>query len=316
MEVTDHNVQKFGLREALCSVVRGAGQVMFQDSVWCGLIFLVAIFVGAWQRGSLMLFWGAVVALVVATFAGLWMTRSREETRDGLLGFNAILVGCAFSTFLRGGWVMWLTLVLCSLLSVMIRSGLNRMLKPYGVGSYTLPFVFSTWLFLLAAQSMDSLSVVGLGSPHLVHSESSVINLGFANLLTYWLIGISQVFLIDSWLSGAIFLVGLFVASPKVGLWAALASALSTALAIVLGCSGAAIASGLYGFSAPLTAIALSLSPRAEGFGGVMWVLCGVVVTLFVQVAMNSLVMPFGMPSLTFPFCITALIFLLSDKKA
>lgn len=315
MDVVDNRVESFTLRDGVGSLFRGAGQVMFQESVLSGAIFLLAIFVGAWGRGDLSLFWGALLSLLVATFAGLWLDGSKSDTRSGLMGFNAILCGCGFATFLSSGWAMWLSLILCSVLTILIRSGLNRLLLPYGVGSFTLPFVFSLWLFLLAAQSLSSMQVVGLTSAHFAHSSSSVINLGVLNLVQSWLRGISQVFLISSPLSGAIFLVGLFVADIRAGVWAMVASAVSMALAIAIGCSGQAVSAGLYGFSPVLTALALSLNSNYKGFRGAVWILWAVVLTLFVQVAMNSLVMPFGIPSLTFPFCITTLIFLLAEKK-
>ena len=67
---------------------KGAGQVMFQGSAWCGVLFLVAIFWGSWLSGRLLVGVGAVVGLAVSTLTGYVLSLRDDDGREGLWGFN------------------------------------------------------------------------------------------------------------------------------------------------------------------------------------------------------------------------------------
>ena len=81
------------------TLLRGAGQVMFQDSAWCGLFFLLGIGWGAWKEGIPEVGIGAVLGLIVGTLAAYILNAPRADIRKGLHGYNGILVGCALPTF-------------------------------------------------------------------------------------------------------------------------------------------------------------------------------------------------------------------------
>ena len=91
--------------EHLRIVLRGAGQVMFQPSAWSGLFFMAGIFWGAYSSHTPEVAWGAVLGLLVSTLTGYWIDMPSEDGRQGLWGFNGVLVGCAFPTFL--GNTVW-----------------------------------------------------------------------------------------------------------------------------------------------------------------------------------------------------------------
>ncbi len=299
------------LREGLLRLLRGAGQVMFQQNLWCGLLFLCGIFAGAYHEGRMAVAWGALTGLFVSTFTGWLLGLSEKEGRQGLWGFNGILVGCAFPTFLGMTPAMWCALVLCSALTVWVREGFNRVMASWRVNSLTFPFVFSTWIFLLAAHGLHALPPTYLSTPELPVTFSSEVSMHGVAWLLYGLRGVSQVFLLDSWITGAFFLVGLLIACPWAALWAAVGSILSLLLALVMQASGVLVTEGLYGFSGVLTAIALATVFYRPGWRSALWALLGIVVTFFVQVAMDVAVAPLGIVTLTAPFCITTWLFLL-----
>lgn len=290
---------------------RGAGQVMFQNCAWTGLLFLLGIFWGAYSEGSPYVAWGALVGVFVSTLSGYLLGLPSKDGRDGLWGFNGILVGCAFPTFLGNTVWMWLGLILCSALTTWVRAGFNNVMAPWKVNSFTFPFVFSTWLFLLAARVMKGMPPDYMATPELPGNFSTVIDLHFGHLVIYWLKGIAQVFLINSWVTGIFFLLGLLVSTPWAALWAAFASAVSLLVILVFRGPGADIANGLYGFSPVLTGIALGATFYSVNWRSALWALTGIIVTVFVQAAMNILLTPYGVAALTSPFCITTWLFLL-----
>ncbi len=292
-------------------LLRGAGQVMFQNNAWTGFFFLAGICWGAWQNGTHVVFWGALAGLIVSTAAGWLLGLPGREGDQGLWGFNGVLVGCAFPTFVGNtGW-MWLALLLCAALTTWVRTGLNWALASWRINSLTFPFVLCTWLFLLAARALAGLPDSQMADPALPAAVVPAAGWRFAELAVWWLRGIAQVFLIDSWGTGLLFLAGLLAASWRAALWAAAGSAAGLLLALLFGASGADVAAGLYGFSPVLTAIALATVFYRPGWRSALWAVLGVAVTFFVQAGMNVLLAPVGLATLTAPFCLATWLFLL-----
>ncbi len=291
-------------------MLRGASQVMFQNSPWCGLLFLIGIFVGSYEMGLPTAGWGALLGLFVSTMTGFVLRGSIEEGRQGLWGFNGILVGCALPMFLGNTLAMWLLLVLFSAMTTWMRRGFNRVMAPWNINSLTFPFVFLTWLVLLASRSLSSVPDAVV-SASLLSQVASFADIHLVELPKYWLRGISQVFLIDSWVTGILFLVGLALSNIRAAVWAAIGSALGLLLAIAGGAPISSISEGLYGFSPVLTAIALATAFYRPGLRSALWSLVGIIVTVVVQAAMHVMLAPLHLSVLTAPFCVTTWLFLL-----
>lgn len=308
MKKTMPNIFSFSFLKVIC---RGTGQVMFQNNAWTGFFFLAGIFWGSYASGVGIVGWGALVGVIVSTLTGYLLNNPAKDGLSGLWGFNGVLVGCALPTFLGNTPLMWLALILFAATSTWVMGGLNNVLAPYKVSSFTFPFVLLTWFVLLASRAMHGLPDAALGSPALAGGFSSVLDTSFPKLLEYWLRGISQVFLVNSWVTGIFFLVGLWCSNKWAAIWAAIASALSLATAILFQCNGSDISNGLFGFSPVLTGIALGVTFYTVNWRSAIWSLLGIVVTVFVQAGMDVLVGPLGIPTLTGPFCVATWLFLL-----
>lgn len=299
------------------TLLRGIGQVMFQDSMWTGLLFIIGIVWGAYIEGSPVVGWAAIVGVAVSTLTGYLLKLPDENGAQGLWGFNGVLVGCAFPTFMGNTVWMWIGLILCSAMTTWVRNGFNNLLAPYKVSSFTFPFVFCTWMFLLAARLMKGMPPAFESTPALPLAETvGTLDMSFGSLVIYWLKGIAQVFLINSWVTGIFFLAGLALCSWRAALWAAIASALSLLTAILWGCPATDIAEGLYGFSAVLTGIALGATfCRSNDWRTWIWAILGIEATVFIQAGMNAAFAPLGLATLTGPFCIGTWLFLLPAYK-
>lgn len=297
------------------TVARGVGQVMFQDNYWTGQLFLCGIFWGAYSEGLGIVAWGALIGVLVSTITGYILKLPDEHGSNGLWGFNGILVGCAFPTFLANTVWMWLGLIICAVMSTFVRSGLNKIMGRWNISSLTFPFVLCTWVFLLSARLLEGFPAANMGTPEFAHGDHSFLSLAFGDLVLYWLRGISQVFLINSWVTGIFFLAGLAVSNWRAAMWAAIGSALALFIAIIWKGPGQDIANGLYGFSAVLTGIALGSTFCNDSWRSAIWALLGIIVTVFVQAAMNAFFAPMGLPTLTGPFCVATWMFLFPDYK-
>lgn len=285
------SVKKFSV-----GVVRGMGQVMFQDATLAGMLFLVGIGWGAVAMGSPAMFAGAVIGAIVSTAVGQWLYHDGE---DGTEGFNGVLVGCALPLFLSAEWWMWGLLVGGAAFTPWLRHRLNRWPGRIGVPSLTLPFVLTTWCLLLLSR------LIYAGAEPLI---SSVTELSGATIAAGWLKGVSEVFLIDSWVTGVLFVAALAVGSRKAAIWVLAGSAVGMLTAWMRGGDVTAIADGLYGFNSALTALALGTVFRRFSTDTVCIALTGAILTVFIQDIFAYLLSPLSLPVLTAPFCVTTMI--------
>lgn len=307
------------MKKELLGLLRGPAQVMFQGNALTGVLFLVGILWGAIESGTPEVAIGGIVGLVVSTLTGYLLGLPTDEGEAGLWGFNGVLVGCAFMTFLAPTPLGWTALVLCSAMTTWVRQGLDRVGATHKVSSFTFPFVLCTWIFLASARLLAGLDEVGLAHPMLpaIHLTDTAAtppeNLWEA--LVWPLKGVAQIMLIDSWVTGVLFLVGLAVNSRWAAIWAFVGSAIGTYGALLFGGSSVAVSTGLYGFSPALTAIALGCVFYKPSTASALWAAVGALATLFVQGAANLFLEPLGLPALTAPFCLATWLFLLPLLK-
>lgn len=305
----------FSFPGSVRDLLRGSGQVMFQQSAWTGLIFIIGIFWGACSAGVPQVAWGALLGLVSSTFAGWILGEHIQDGQDGLWGFNGILVGCAFPTFLVPVPLMWISLICCAMLTTWMRRAFNNVTAQFKINSLTFPFVFLTWIFLLSARVLTAIPLADMDSPALIMHIGGEISWSPGSFVVYWLKGISQVFLINNWVTGIIFLVGLAVCNKWAAIYAAGSSALALLVAITFGADPADVTAGLFGFSPVLTGIALGTTFYSVNWKSGLWAASGVIATIFIQAGMDTLMNPWGIPTLTGPFCVATWLFLLPLYK-
>lgn len=296
-------------------VFRGVSQVMFQENCWGGIVIMVGIFWGSYQSGFPSVAWGAITGTIISTITGYILRLNPEEGDCGLWGYNGTLVGCAMPTFLGNSPLMWLTLILFAASSTWILVGMNRVSKRFGVTAYTFPFVLLTIFVLLATRIMHGLPAPYLSVPELPGPFSSDLNTSFTALTTYWLKGISQVFLINSTITGIIFILALWLCNRWAAIWACLSSAIALGIAILLECDSHYIANGLFGFSPVLTGIAIGCTFYNVNWRTAIYAIIAVVITVYIQAAMDTITIPWGLPTLTAPFCIATWLFMLPQLK-
>lgn len=282
--------------EFLKQCLRGIGQVMFQNHAGSGAFFLVGMIAGTPPQVWL----SALLALVLATA----LTPAGTFKDSGLGGYNAVLVGAALATFLA--FPLWLV-VLGALCTPFVMRALARACETFGVSALTAPFVLVTWLLLLASHQFASFL------PHPTAIPPIDWHLGFWP--TAVLQGVAQVFLVQSPVTGALFLAGLAVSSRRAALLALAGSAVAALVAVASGASVSSIEAGLFGFSPVLTAIALGSTFAAPSGRNLLHALLGTVFTVFTQAALNDALQPIALPALTAPFVLVTWLFLAGRPK-
>lgn len=186
-----------------------------------------------------MAFVGGMASLILITAAS--MLCGAKGAKDGLLGFNAVLVGCAVFTFLTPSVEAWCLLVIGALVTWPIKRLLDYALK---ISSFTFPFVVATWAILLLAHHIgcQRLIMPSFGIPS--HNDDMIVNIGVGLLK-----GLSEVFLADSWLAGILILSALLISNVKASIWAVVGSGIGMLMAWLCGCNHLDIYAGIWGFS-------------------------------------------------------------------
>lgn len=119
---------------------RGIGQVMLQNNALSGWLMLAGICLCSWQMGL----W-ALGGLAVSTLSACAFGYSKEAIRNGLFGFNGLLVGLAAALFLQPGFMAVCLMIAASVLSTVITHLFSLQHKLAG---YTAPFILAVWILL------------------------------------------------------------------------------------------------------------------------------------------------------------------------
>ena len=295
--------------------LRGAGQVIFQNNPLTGLFFILGIAWGSVVANTIPVIIGAVVALAIATATAILLDSDNESLRQGLFGFNGILVGAAVPTFLAATPTMWLLLVIGAAVSTVVMLAVSNVMKTWGVPALTFPFVLTTWFLVLAAYAFGHLPISSMGPPALPHAAgaeaapAAALTSGF--LLDAWLKGPAQVFLINNAISGILIVIGLLANSIWAGVFALAGSAVALLFALVFGAPPHSIDAGLYAFSAVLTAVGLGCVFYTPSWRVALYALLGTIFTVIVQGALDTALLPAGIPTFTAPFVFATWLFLL-----
>jgi urea transporter len=305
------------------TLLRGTGQVMFQNNPITGLLFLVGIFYNSYQLGI-----AAVIGLLASTVAAMVLRADRNLIRAGLFGYNGILTGIGLAFFIQLQWspVLVVYIIFGAVLSTIVLMALANFFSTWDMPALTAPFVLTTWLFLFAVLLFANLHLGVLVNPALPKPNTVVhpilrpsptdlttgAGVTVVNLLQSFFRGVGEVFFQNNLVTGIIFLIAILINSRVSALFAALGSIVGLVTAQwLLGVDGYATYIGLYGFNGVLCGIAIGgVFYVITWKSGIYALLCALVSTV-VFASLTAFLSPLGMPALTAPFVLSAWLFLL-----
>ncbi|MGH9480488.1 MAG: urea transporter [Terriglobales bacterium] len=287
-------------------MLRGIGQVMLQNSVWSGLLFLLGIFYSSWVYGIAVL-----VGTVASTLTGMLFRADPARVRDGLYGFNGALVGVALALFLHAGVATWILIVVASASSAVLMAAMSGWLQARSLSPLTAPFVLTTFGCLPAYTLFGQLQPTQLlrtaGLPKATHVIGTV---AVATVSGGIFSGIAQVFLQASAITGILFAIGILIHSRRAFAWAIFGSGIGMLVAWGLGAAEPAIRAGLFGFNSVLTAIAVGSVRLTSTAATAIYVLLASAVTCIAYAALSGILQPAGLSPLTLPFVLVTWVFL------
>jgi len=302
----DHQVSILEGRvpEPLRSVLRGVGQVFFQENALTGICFLLGIAITSpvMAIGALV---GSAIGYATARFGSFDST----ENAGGIYGFNATLVGIATFFFFQPSVLS----VALMLVGCVFTTWLTRLMRGYvPFPTYTTPFILTTWVIHAIGVSMKAAPVTGypaiLPDPPLPFVVEAVTH------------GIGQVMFQGSLWAGLLFLVGIALSDRRhaglvltgsiVGMMLAWHHTTETTRAIdperlVDRALFENIRLGLYGYNATLVPVALYLWRKS---------LIPALLGMLLTVPIAELIPRLGIPALTAPFVVAAWLVILLGR--
>lgn len=269
--------------EVLFEIPIGVAQIMLQPSHLVGMAFLIGVFWNSWSIASV-----GVIGCVAGISAAIALDFPEQERRDGLYGFNGMLVGLGSAYFYQISLPLVVSVIIGGVASSII---MNRMLR-LGLKPFTFPFVVVTW-FIFAL-----LSVRGWATPT---SGSSVVqpDVAAVDALSR---GVGQVLFQEDIVTGMILFLAIAAHDRTQGIYVAAATSLGLIGALLLGFPVAAINMGLFGYNGVLCAIVFSGRSVSDCSSAVAAIVLSILVVRAFHVV--------ELPAFTFPFVFSSWIVL------
>ena len=297
-------------KDVLDATTRSMGQVIFLNSTKSGAAILASLAIGdptlAVYAGI-----GAYTATITAQSIGL----NPQSCRDGLFGYNGALIGCGMSvfgpSFLPVGVAY--TMMGSSATSVLCASLNKSLSQPQWTWSFNVVMLTS----LLRMKPLETVAEITT-LPDAAAASAAATSLSSSVSVTDFvaspLIGISQIFVVDSALTGVGIIASIGMYSPKLGVHALAGSTLGCLVGLLVGANPSDVIHGLWGYNSALASMAVgtffvhSREAIALSAGSA-------VASAALFGALQPVFGGLGAPCLTLPFCaVTSACYLLDGQ--
>lgn len=288
---------------------KGISQVILIENAITGLIILIAITISSYLLGVITLL-STIIGTLVGKMGG---TTNKESVNQGLFGYNSVLTGIALTLYLHGPY-QWIIALIGAGVAAIFTATMMHVIKRKEIPILTFPFIGLTWFTLLASYKLKAFQLSSSLVPQNL-SHWKLNTAGEVNWMEGIFHGIGQVFFLDNVLSGILLFVAVFWAGWKFGLYAILGNAAALLTAYVLGGEHTLILMGLYGYNAILTILAVSVTfnTNQHRFAPLSGIIAACL-TVPITASISTILMPYGLPTLTMPFVLSTWIFLGARK--
>lgn len=264
------------------TTLRGIGQVMFQNNIYSGALFLAGIFYNSWLLGL-----AALLGTIISTGAAQFLKYSKEDIENGLYGFNGTLTGIAIFLFFEVNVAIVFALILGTILSTLVMHYLKKIVPPF-----TAPFVLATWLVIYSLLFIFNFTLLTSSAP----TESSFqILAAFSN-------SFGQVMFQENVITGLFFILAILVNNKLMAGYAIYAAILGSLSGWLFSEPISAINAGLMGYNAILCAIALT----GKSWRDFIWITLAIILSTMLNIGLALT----GIITLTAPFVLATWIIL------
>ncbi|KFV76446.1 Urea transporter 2, partial [Struthio camelus australis] len=297
-------------------VLRGTSQVMFVNNPLSGIIILVGLFI---QNPWWML--TGCTGTAVSTLTALILSQDRSAIAAGLYGYNGILVGLLMAVYSDKGDYYWWLLPPVGVISMacpVLSSALASVFSKGDLPVFTLPFNIAVTLYLAATGHYNPFFPTTLIQPVTSAPNITWSAISAPQLLQSIPVGVGQVYGCENPWTGGIVLLALLISSPLICLHAAIGSTVGMLAALSIATPFDSIYLGLHNYNCALACIAIGGMFYALTWQTHLLALACALFCAYSGAALTNILSVLGLPLCTWPFCFSALLFLLlaSDNPA
>ncbi len=313
------NKEKKPIQFFLRSLLNSYSQVFFSENKILAVLLLVISFFDLWAGIS------GLLSILVANTIAMAMGYSNLEIKNGIYGFNPLLVGLGIGIYFESAWNVLILIVLAAMLTFFISVVLEGFFSKYGLPFLSVPFLFTIWLLMLVFPSLQNfgLSQRDLYTANELYSfgGNSLVKLyewgnsimAESSIRTYFL-SLGGIFFQFNIISGIIIALGLLIHSRIHFLLSLLGFYTAFLFYHFLGVPSVSLNYSYYGFNFILSAIAIGgyfLIPSKSSF---LWTVFYIPILVIITIATDKLFGYFYLSVYSLPFNLVVLGFLYALK--
>ncbi len=312
-------VTKANIKEFLSGIVFSYSQVFFSTNRMFGIILLVVSFVDA-NAGL-----AGFTAVLLINLLALGLGFNRMEIKNGLFGFNALLVGLGIGYFFKPSVEMYLIVFVGAVLTLLLTTLSKGILQKYGLPYLSIPFLFAIWTILASSSYFEALGIshkgiftlnklYGIGGLKLVSLYESISDIPLNESLKTYFRSLGAIFFQFNILAGVLIAFGLLLYSRIAFLLSLYGFYAAMIFYNLLGGNFAELNYSNVGFNYILTSIAIGgffLIPSRKTF---LWLLALIPVVTLTTLSLSKVLIVFHLSIYSLPFNIVVLLFIYSLK--
>nr|XP_027221249.1 urea transporter 2-like isoform X2 [Penaeus vannamei] len=232
---------------------------------------------------------------------------------SGITNFSAVLVGTVITSLYPNVCYQPVSapvygyMIAGAAFSVCLLSGLAAILAPTKLPPFTLPFNIATCIVFICLRGRG---LVGVPPDEAAGTPDGDAEVEWDQVFVGWAMSVGQVYALESLVCSCLTLVGLFLYSPLLVVFAMGGALVSTVTALAVSSAPyAGVYAGVWGYNGFLSAgsLAIFMVPSPRIF---LLALVNAFFTTFLHAALVPSFAQNQLPVFTFPFCISSLLFL------
>lgn len=293
------------------ATLRGIGQVIFVNNPVSGLLFLIAMFIQAPWLGTMSLL-GTAIATLTAIILQKYLAKifqiNRDDIQNGIFGLNGLLTGATIASlglFGNGTWNLnWAiaVVVFASVSTVLMETVGVWFASQFRVAPLGIPYHIAVLSFVILVLFLPQ-TFFDFGSLPPV-SSNQFNGLQLAQSLP---LSVGQVFFSNSWVVGILVILGIAICTPISAIVGLLGCIVYLLAGLLLQVTPDDLYTGLWGYNAVLTAIAIGGVFYTPNLFSISIALGCAFLASLVSWGLAALFAPLKLPVLALPFAIVTI---------
>jgi urea transporter len=304
---------------AINAILFSYSQIFFAKNKAFAIILIIVSFLDWWMGIA------GLTAIITANITAYLMGFNRENIKNGIYGFNSLLVGLGIGIYFAASWNVFIIVIFASIMTLFVSFVLEGLLAKYGLPFLSLPFLFSIWLLYISFHQFNNFGLslkdiytanelYSIGGLKLVKANDWLNNLPYpAGLKTYFL-SLGAIFFQFNIFGGILIALGLLIHSRQSFLMSLLGFYAAYIFYNFIGVGSENLSVTYYGFNFILSAIAIGSYFLVPSFSTLLWVLLSVPVLVFITVGTDNLFANFHISVYSLPFNTVVLGFIYALK--